>query len=232
MNIELTSELDVELLGWSGSDKMIARAARVSTGNSSESDEADAGLIKYLMKNRHGSPFEHTSMSFYVSAPIFVFREFMRHRIGFSYNEASARYKKLDPKFYVYPAERPLVQEGSAAHPDLVMGDETLSVVTKGLLTSSYAKTWKDYEALLEAGVANEVARAVLPVGVYSDMVVTCNARSMMAFLSLRVDSPDNRFETKPQWEIQQVAEDMEFAFATLFPATHAAFIANGRVCP
>lgn len=233
MNIHLTSGLDVTLIAHHGNDADIANAARVSTGADGQHDtHTDERLINYLVKNRHGSPFEHTYLKFKISAPIFVFREFMRHRIGFSYNEASARYKKLEPKFYVYPEQRPLVQEGSSAHPDLVMGDGTLSVITRGLLTSSYAKTWKDYEALLDAGVANEVARAVLPVGVYSDMIVSCNVRSLMAFLSLRVDSPDNTFETKPQWEIQQVAEDMEFAFKTLFPATHKAFVNNGRVCP
>jgi len=232
--INLTTELNVELIGWSGSDKMVANAARVSTGNDTQehTEKADAGLINYLMKHRHGSPFEHNQLNFAISAPIFVFREFMRHRIGWSYNEISGRYAKLEPKFYVYPEQRPLVQQGSSAHPDLVMGDGTLNVITNGIVRSSYAKAWRDYEALLENGVANEVARTVLPVGIYSEMYATCNVRSLMAFLSLRVDSPDNTFETKPQWEIQQVAEQMETIFAEHFPVTHAAFVANGRICP
>lgn len=231
--IELTTKLDVELIGWSGSDYMIAQAARVSTGNNdTHTDEANAGLINYLMKHRHGSPFEHTQLTFLIDAPIFVFREYMRHRIGWSYNEISGRYAKLDPKFYLYPEQRPLIQEGSSAHPDLVMGDRTLNFVTNCIVRSSYTKAWRDYESLLDSGVANEVARTVLPVGIFSQMYATCNARSLMAFLSLRVDSADNTFETKPQWEIQNVAEQMEAIFAEHFPATHAAFIKNGRVAP
>ena len=88
------------------------------------------------------------------------------------------------------------------------------------------------YELLLEDGVANEVARAVLPVGIYSEMYATCNARSLMSFLSLRVDAEDATFQTKPQWEIETVARLMEFAFAGLFPSTYTAFVKNGRVSP
>ena len=114
--IEFTSTMTVELVDSMGDDLSVARAARVSTlGDTAEhSQVSNAGLIGYLMKNRHGSPFEHTSMTFRIEAPIFVFREFMRHRIGWSYNEVSARYSAIPPKFYVYSAERPLVQEGKS----------------------------------------------------------------------------------------------------------------------
>lgn len=230
----LSSEFDVELIQSTGSDAMIANAARVSTGadlNGYDS-EVDAKLINYLTKHRHGSPFEHSSMTFRISAPIFVFREFMRHRVGWSYNEVSARYKKLEPRFYIYPSQRPLVQEGSSAHPELVRGPDHLTLTTSGTLSVAYQQAWDAYEILLADGVANEVARAVLPVGIYSDMYVTCNARSMMAFLSLRVDAENAQFETKPQWEIDQVARKMEEEFSALFPATWGAFNKNGRVSP
>lgn len=232
--MEFTSDLKVELVQHTGSDAFIASAARVSTGAELESFEAkkDAGLINYLMKKRHGSPFEHGSMTFRIEAPIFVFREFQRHRVGWSYNEVSGRYKKLEPKFYTYPEGRPLVQAGSGAHPDLVHGDEKLHTWVNGSIQSSARKAWREYEAMLELGVANEVARAVLPVTTFSSMYATCNPRSLMAFLSLRVDAENNQFETKPQWEIQRVAEEMGEHFADLFPATEAAFEANGRVSP
>lgn len=230
----LSSEFDVEMIQSTGSDAMIANAARVSTGsdlNEYDSD-VDAKLINYLTKHRHGSPFEHSSMTFRISAPIFVFREFMRHRVGWSYNEISARYKKLEPRFYIYPGERPLVQEGSSAHPKLVHGKDSLVLTTNGTLHQAYKHSWEMYETLLNDGVANEVARSVLPVGIYSEMYVTCNARSLMAFLSLRVDADNARFETKPQWEIEQVARKMEEYFAFMFPATWDAFNNNGRVAP
>ena len=237
-HIEFRSDVTVELVRASAHDADVVFAARVSTvGEASIEDidadaERSAGLIRYLMRERHGSPFEHNSMTFRISAPIFVFREFMRHRIGFSYNEVSGRYKKLDPKFFIYPPERPLVQEGSSAHPDLVAGDSTLTLQTNECLEGAYEVTWKAYEDMLELGVANEVARAVLPVGIYSDMYVTCNARSLMSFMSLRIDAANAAFETKPQWEIEQVALVMEESFKELFPATWSAYDKNGRVAP
>lgn len=232
--MRLSSEFDIELIQSTGTDASIAAAARVSTGMDlwDSSEEDDAKLINYLMKHRHGSPFEHNSMTFRISAPIFVFREFHRHRVGWSYNEVSGRYKKLDPRFYIYPSERPLVQEGSSAHPALVAGPESMTLTTNGVLYDSYKSSWSAYESLLDSGAANEVARSVLPVGIYSEMYATCNARSLMSFLSLRVDDSDATFQTKPQWEIEQVALKMEAEFDKLFPATSEAFNKNGRVSP
>jgi thymidylate synthase (FAD) len=232
--VEFSSEFEVEFIQGTGTDAIVAAAARVSTGlNLDEySAEDNAKLISYLMKHRHGSPFEHGSMTFRISAPIFVFREFMRHRIGWSYNETSARYKKLEPKFYVYPGERPLIQEGSSAHPNLVAGTPHMTENVNGRLELLYGDAWNAYTSMIEDGVAYEVARAVLPVGIYSEMYVTCNPRSLMAFLSLRVDAENARFETKPQWEIEQVAKNMEEYFALLYPATYDAFNNHGRVAP
>jgi thymidylate synthase (FAD) len=233
-DITLLSDFEVDLVQQSGSDAMIAAAARVSTGADLDTfdEKADAKLINYLTKHRHGSPFEHSSMTFRISAPIFVFREFMRHRVGFSYNEISGRYKELEPNFYVYPDGRPLIQTGSSAHPKLEHGDESLTRSTNAEMRLAYDFVWDSYRTLLSDGVAFEVARSVLPVGIYTDVYVTCNARSLMAFLSLRIDADNAQFETKPQWEIEQVAKKMEQFFAVLFPATWAAFQKNGRVAP
>ena len=115
--IRFRSDMTVELVKASASDSDVLWAARVSTRGEQSLDEAGAdparsgGLINFLMRDRHGTPFEHSSMTFLVSAPIFVFREFMRHRT-FSYNEESGRYRRLEPVFYVPSAERKLVQEG------------------------------------------------------------------------------------------------------------------------
>ena len=231
--MEFTSEIKVELIQHTGSDRMIASAARVSTGADlmAHGYEDDHGLIKYLMKNRHGSPFEHGSITLRVEAPIFVFREWQRHRTE-SFNEVSGRYKKLDPKFYIYPEDRPLVQTGSGAHPKLGQAGGLLHTLVNGEIVASAKKSWRAYEAMLEAGAATEVARAVLPVNTYSSMYVTLNPRALMHFLSLRVDHVDNTFSTKPQWEIQKAAEQVEDIFKSLFPQTWIHWHMNGRIAP
>ena len=213
-------------------------AARVSTaGESSLADVgADAssskGLIGYLMRERHGSPFEHNSFTFFVSAPIFVFREFMRHRAGFSYNEESGRYRELKAVFYVPGPDRRLRQEGKPGAYVFVEGTPEQHEVTGRATRDACTQAYAAYQEMLAAGVAREVARTVLPVGTYSSMYVTCNARSLMAFLSLRTAREDSRFPSYPQREIEMVAEQMEAHFAVAMPLTHAAFDAAGRVSP
>ena len=196
-----------------------------------EDTKRDRGLINYLMRDRHGSPFEHNSMTFYVQAPIFVFREFMRHRIA-SYNEESARYRELNPVFYVPGPDRNLVQIGKPGAYDFVPGtpEQTALAVaaTKNAVTVAYA----EYERMLAAGIAREVARGVLPVATYSSMYVTMNARSLMNFLSLRTKREGTHFPSFPQREIEMVAEKMEDKWAELMPMTYASFNAAGRVAP
>ncbi len=235
--VEFRSEMDVELVRASASDADVLFAARVSTkGESSLQDVGadatrSAGLINYLMRDRHGSPFEHNAMTFYVSAPIFVFREFMRHRIA-SYNEESGRYREMRPVFYLPGPERKLRQEGKPGHYVFVEGTpEQHALVgeqTRAVCRTAYAA----YQDMLAAGVAREVARIVLPLTLYSSMYVTMNARALMNFLSLRTHREDSTFPSYPQREIEMVAEQMETAWAGLMPITHAAFEANGRVCP
>lgn len=230
--VELKSDIGMELMAHTGDDAGVAAAARVSTGLDllSYNVNQDEGLINYLMKHRHGSPFEHNLLTFRVHAPIFVFREWHRHRIGWSYNEVSGRYAKLEPVFYTYPENRPLAQAGSSAHPELVTGSWNLqqTIVETDAEVAQFC--WDKYEQRLEAGAANEVARSVLPLSVYTTMYASCNVRSLMSFLSLRVDDPEATFPSKPQWEIQQGALKMEASLALLFPATYRAFSANGRV--
>ena len=232
--MEFTSLMKVELVENVGDDKGVVRSARTSTASDllDSSDSSVKGIINYLMKNRHGSPFEHNSLTFRIEAPIFVFREFMRHRIGWSYNEISGRYTTLEPKFYVNDTERKMVQIGSGAHPNFSKGTKTLTKMVNGSIVSSAKKAWKEYQAMLDAGAAPEVARTVLPVGIYSTMYATCNTRSLMSFLALRVDSELNLFQTKPLHEIEVVALAMEAEFKRLFPVTHNAFEINGRVSP
>ncbi|MGN6333944.1 MAG: FAD-dependent thymidylate synthase [Motilibacteraceae bacterium] len=231
------SDVSVELVRASARDEDVLFAARVSTkGEQSLDDlEADAsrskGLINYLMRDRHGSPFEHNSLTFYVQAPIFVFREFMRHRIA-SYNEESGRYRELRPVFYVPGPERKLVQQGKPGAYEFVDGTPEQHALVGAEVRSSCTQAYAAYQRMLAAGVAREVARVVLPVTIYSSMYVTMNARSLMNFLSLRTKREDSRFPSFPQREIEMVAEQMEAEWARLMPLTHAAFEAQGRVAP
>lgn len=231
--VNYRSDFDVDLIESAGSDELICKAARVSTlGASSLDSEHSAGLIKFLLSNRHGSPFEHGMMMFRISAPIMVWREFMRHRVGWSYNEESGRYKELDPCFYIPPPHRNLVQVGKPGQYMFVPGKEQDRDVLQAALEYSYNAAWYSYQKMLEAGIAKEVARLVLPVAVYSTAYVTCNPRSMMSFLSLRTKVDGALFPSFPQWEINEVANKMEEHFSYLYPITHAAFNAARRVAP
>ncbi len=236
-DITFRSDMTVELIKHAASDADVVWAARVSTKGEqtlaevNDDPERSAGLINFLMRDRHGTPFEHSSMTFYVSAPIFVFREFMRHRT-FSYNEESGRYRKLDPVFYVPGPERKLVQTGKPGAYVFSDGSPEQHALVTETVQAACRQSYAAYLAMLETGVAREVARTVLPVGLYSSMYATCNARALMNFLSLRVRHPDSAFPSFPQREIEMVAEQMETYWARLMPLTHAAFERNGRVCP
>ena len=231
------SDMSVDLVKHSASDSDVIWAARVSTAGEQSLDEINqdpsksAGLINYLARERHGSPFEHTSMTFFISAPIFVFREFMRHRIA-SYNEESGRYRELQPVFYVPAPERKLVQIGKTGSYEFIDGTKEQYQITISSMKESYVFAYEKYQKMLAAGVAREVARAVLPVGLYSSMYVTMNARALMNFLSLRTSREGSHFPSYPQREIEMVAEKMEDIFARLMPLTHGAFEKSGRIAP
>ncbi len=235
--LEFRSHMTVELVRASASDADVLFAARVSTkGEASLEDVgADAsrstGLINYLMRDRHGSPFEHNSMTFYVQAPIFVFREFMRHRIA-SYNEESGRYREMRPVFYVPGPDRKLQQEGKPGHYVFTAGTPEQHALVTEQTQAACRTAYAAYRTMLDAGVTREVARIVLPLTLYSSMYVTMNARALMNFLSLRTQREDSTFPSYPQREIEMVADQMEPRWAELMPLTHAAFEASGRVCP
>lgn len=235
--LQFRDDVDVELVKHAASDADVLWAARVSTkGESSleeiqEDPERSQGLINFLMRDRHGTPFEHSSMTFYVRAPIFVFREFMRHRT-FSYNEESGRYRKLEPEFYVPAPDRKLVQVGRPGKYEFIDGTQEQHKLVTEAIKDSCRQAYRSYLHMLEAGVAREVARTVLPVGLYSSMYATCNARALMNFLSLRTKHEDSAFPSFPQHEIELVAQKMEALWAGLRPLTHAAFQTSGRICP
>ena len=236
--IEIRSDMTVELIRHTADDIGVVQAAQVSTKGEASRDAEDMtykkiqGFIDFLVRNRHGSPFEHNSMTFLIRAPIFVFREFHRHRIGWSYNEESGRYTKLRPTFYIPSEDRNLIQVGKPGNYEFVTGTYIQHINTVDSLIGSYKHDYATYEHLLELGIAREVSRACLPVAIYSSMYATCNARSLMNFLSLRTKHSDSAFPSYPQREIEMIAEQMEKAWADLMPITHNAFTKNRRVAP
>jgi len=240
--IQLKSDIDVRLIQKVGGDEMVIAAARVSTSGEEAIKftdpacaEENAGVINYLMKHRHGTPFEHSYLTFFVQAPIFVWREWHRHRIGFSYNEESGRYTQLKPIFYAPPRERPMmkVDGWKPGKPKfLPCEDDGLYDGLIRRLEQSYDMAYHMYELNLADGFDPGLARDCLPVGIFSSCWVSCNPRSLMAFLSLRTHDPEAKFVSYPLYEIEVAAQACEKIFAAGWPITYNAFVKNGRVGP
>ena len=172
----------LELVRVSGSDLDIANAARVSYGKHSTAlSDRDKQLIKFLMEHNHTSPFEHNMLTFRVKAPIFVTREWMRHRMN-SFNEISYRFVKAKVEFFIPVSWR---------YQDTVNKQSSVGAFSNEELTALYRESveqsYATYEKLLESGVAREQARGVLPVSIYTEFMYTCNLHSLMHFLRLRL---------------------------------------------
>jgi thymidylate synthase (FAD) len=207
------------------SDLSVVNSARVSFGRRKEEmDESDEGLVRFLMRDRHGTPFEHNAFRFHIRAPIFVVREWMRHRIG-SFNEFSMRYAKATDDFYVPEAEDVRSQVGKPGAYSFEPVEPELAEETREALEAVYEQAFATYERLVEAGVARELARSVMPVGAYTEFYRTVNARALIKFVSLRAAETAQR-------EIRRYAEAVETFLAEKMPVTHAAFVANDRVAP
>lgn len=209
-------------------DVSVVNAARVSfarnDADKSELLEADKGLINFLMRERHGTPFEHNSFRLHIKCPIFVAREWFRHRIG-SFNEFSARYSEVPNEFFV-----PVVDEvrGQVGKPGAYSFEPLEPEIAKDVTT--WIADWNDqsyalYKEMIEAGVAKELARVVLPVSMYTQFYWTVNARALMNFLSLRTH------ETA-QYDIRQYANAVYEIVAAEMPVTFEAWEKNGRITP
>lgn len=247
--ITIRTDFDVELVSSNGGDDAVLSSMLVSTLKDglveNMADEAKFGRLNFLMSGRHGTPFEHNQMIFRVTAPIFVYREWHRHRIGVSINEQSGRYTEFEPVFYVPGPDRPIVQIGKQGAYEYVPGTpEDHEWLVKDMAEQAGSQ-WRSYKARIKRGIALEVARMSLGVNIYSTMYWTCNARSLMAFLSLRtkrgmfMELDDEighnggaKYPSKPIYEIDACAQMMEQVFSTLFPMTSELFNRHGRVCP
>lgn len=234
--VTFSSDITVKLVRAMASDDMVVQAAQVSAKGENNPQTVPERLIQALLKGKHGSPFEHNAFTFFVEAPLFVFREWQRHRIS-SFNEMSGRYTVLPGKFYVPAEDRALFNSGTKMKPVFKEAgggtdQEQASEEVTYLLENGAKEAWVSYQTMLNMGVANEVARMVLPLNIYSQMYWTVNARSLMNFLSLRVESEDSSVKSYPQIEIQMGAEKIETWFSRYMPLTHKAFVDNGRVAP
>lgn len=213
----------VRLDGALASDLSVVNAARVSFNMHKDAmDESDEGLIRFLMRERHGTPFEHNAFRFHISCPIFVMREWIRHRIG-SFNELSGRYTELKPEFYIPQYVRTQVGKPGAYTFESV--DDVYAETVRQDMDNVYTYAYDSYRRLVSEGVAKEVARMVLPVGIKTEFYWTVNARSLMNFLSLRN-------QEQAQYEIREYAKAVELFFAQQMPVTYDAFIQSDRNSP
>lgn len=206
-------------------DLSVVNAARVSFAkNSDEMSEADKGLINFLMRERHGTPFEHNSFRFHVKCPIFVAREWFRHRIG-SFNEFSARYSEVPNEFFVPEVDEVRGQFGKPGAYTFETLDPTIGKDVTTWIADWNEQSYRLYLEMIDAGVAKELARVILPVSMYTQFYWTVNARALMNFLSLRTH------ETA-QYDIRQYANAVYKLAVEEMPITFDSWEKNGRVTP
>lgn len=228
----------IELKKWSGDELDIVNAARVSFANESsygrnsfgsvmlgQISEEDAGLINFLLREGHGTPFEQGMMAhWHIKCPIFVRSQWFKHRIGMSYNEVSARYTELEPEWYVPDKARK--QTGKPGHYTFeTIEDPVVEKKMQDIINAGAYQAFDRYKRMVKMGVAKEEARIILPQNMYTEFRWTTNARSLMNFLRLRN-------EETAQYEIRKYAEAIESEFARVMPNVHKSFVENGRMAP
>jgi len=235
--MEFLHHSDVELINTNATDDMVAMAAWVSFDADKEErlkDREGVGkLINFLWKNRHTSPFEHGIFTFKIHTPIFVAREFFRHRAA-SYNEMSGRYTFMAPEFYIPPRERPLVQEGKAGNYTFVPGTDEQYALMRVHMEKVCELAWKSYQDMLQFGIAKEVARDILPLNTYTQFYVSMNPRNVLHFLDLRA-SIEALYEIREvahgdadlDKQLDEIKAGIEFELAKAMPLTYAAYERN-----
>jgi len=208
----------VRLVDHMGSDLSIVRNARVSYDaewRAGEDEGKDSKLINYLVKNRHTSPFEAVTFTFDVKAPIFVFRQWHRHRV-WAFNELSARYSELPTEFYDPELDQITTQHTSNKQMRTTEQHPAAAMVRK-LMYEHNVKAFETYKVLLDGGVPRELARTLLPLGTYSHMFASVNLLNLMKFIQLRDHD-------HAQYEIRVYAQAMLELIEPLVPVTVAAF--------
>jgi len=206
-------------------DISVVNSARVSFAKSQqEMDESAKGLINFLMREKHGTPFEHNAFRFHVKCPVFVAREWFRHRIG-SFNEFSARYSEVGEDFFVPYQNDVRSQVGKPGAYEFRMVEKEIADQAIEIISRANSVAYESYKELIDIGIAKELSRTVLPVGMYTQFYWTVNARSLMNFLSLRLSKT-------AQLDIRRYAKSVEAIFADKMPVTYKAWVENGMNCP
>ncbi|HRV02169.1 MAG TPA: FAD-dependent thymidylate synthase [Mesotoga sp.] len=211
MEIKVLDKGFVRLEDRFGDDFSAVQAARVSYNKGLTTPERDEKLLEYLMEKGHTSCFEHMVMKLHIKLPIFVMRQLVRHRIA-SINERSGRYTQFDPEWYVPSEIR--AQDSYDRQKSVSSERSDVSFLFEKVCRDSF----EIYTKLLEAGVAREQARIVLPTSMYTEIYWTINIRSLMNFLNLRADS-------HAQFEMQQYAKAIARIFEETYPLTYKAFL-------
>ena len=215
----------VRVIDYMGDDSAIVQAARVSYGRGTKRVQEDAGLIRYLMRHRHTTPFEMCEIKFHVKLPIFVARQWIRHRTA-SVNEYSARYSILDKEFYIPAPEHLAAQSviNRQGRGDVLDGEEAAAVFD--LLRGDAERTYANYAHMLNEGegadpnrrgLARELARMNLTLNTYTQWYWKTNLPNLFHFLSLRADS-------HAQYEIRVYADQMMQMTEAWVPVAAAAF--------
>jgi len=205
------SNLDVRLVDYHGSDASIVSAARVSYGDGSKGEERDRKLIRYLLANGHTSPFEHVSITFHAKVPLFVARQWMRHRT-WSFNEISYRYTEPTMEFY-RPQQYRLQSSSNKQMSDGILDDAQAELRIDTLYSEALRHAEKAYNEMIEAGVSREIARMVLPVSLFTEFYATVNLHNLLKFF-------EQRMHPHAQEEIQNVAELMYMRAKGIVPWT------------
>ena len=211
-------------------DMSVVNAARVSFAKQKQENEwiamseVDKGLINFLMRERHGTPFEHNAFRFHVKCPVFVAREWFRHRIG-SFNEFSARYSEVPNEFFVPKLSEVRKQTGKPGAYTYEQVEMPLAIDTYEIIAKANDSAYSAYRQMLDKGIAKELARAVLPVSMYTQFYWTVNARSLMNFMSLRQHESAQR-------DIREYANAVCELASPVMPVTFASWEQNARVAP
>ena len=209
-------------------DASVVNAARVSFAKnkveSIELSDVDKGLINFLMRERHGTPFEHNAFRFHIKTPVFVAREWFRHRIG-SFNEFSARYSEVPNEFFMPEKKDVRTQVGKPGSYTFEQVDDVLASTATHMIENANEAAYRTYRGLLAMGVAKEQARVVLPVSMFTQFYWTVNARALMNFLSLRTHETAQR-------DIRQYADAVLELAVPEMPVTFAAWEKHDRQVP
>lgn len=236
---KMRSDVDVALVDMMGGEHSITRRARVSVVGKDGQEiivpndirkGSDEGLIRWLYKNVHGTPFEGVEFEWYFRVPVFVSRQIVKHRLS-SINEESGRYRVLDGEFYVEPPNALISQQGKTGDYNFVEAPEDILKAVQQVQTNTAQASWDNYNAMIQIGVSKETARKILPVSIYSSMYFKCNLRSLLNFVALRKDwGEDAAHASKAQREIEMVTDQIVPVLQEKLPTVWDEFVKSGYV--